>query len=38
MDNLLPIVVFDIFKFGNLHAILSGDDVGTLIIDGEGSP
>ena len=35
MDNSLPIVVFDIFKPGNLRSILSGDHVGTLIIDGE---
>ncbi len=31
MDNSLPIVVFDIFKQGNLAAILSGEHVGTLI-------
>ena len=31
MDNSLPIVVFDIFKTGNLASILSGDHVGTLI-------
>ena len=31
MDNSLPIVVFDIFKTGNLESILSGDHVGTLI-------
>ena len=31
MDNSLPIVVFDIFKSGNLASILSGDHVGTLI-------
>ncbi|MBT4943599.1 MAG: UMP kinase [Chloroflexi bacterium] len=31
MDNSLPIVVFDIFKTGNLASILSGDNVGTLI-------
>ena len=31
MDNSLPIVVFDIFKLGNLAAILSGEHVGTLI-------
>ncbi|MBO04553.1 MAG: UMP kinase [Chloroflexi bacterium] len=31
MDNSLPIVVFDIFKPGNLAAILSGEHVGTLI-------
>jgi uridylate kinase len=33
MDNSLPIVVFDIFKPGNLKAILSGEHVGTLIND-----
>jgi uridylate kinase len=33
MDNSLPIVVFDIFKPGNLKAILSGEHVGTLITD-----
>ena len=37
MDNSLPIVVFDIFKPGNLKAILSGKQVGTLITDGENS-
>lgn len=37
MDNSLPIVVFDIFKPGNLKAILSGKQIGTLIIDGENS-
>ena len=31
MDNSLPIVVFDIFKPGNLAAILSGEHIGTLI-------
>ena len=31
MDISLPIVVFDIFKPGNLAAILSGEHVGTLI-------
>ena len=31
MDNSLPIVVFDIFKPGNLAVILSGEHVGTLI-------
>lgn len=35
MDNSLPIVVFDIFKPGNLQAILSGEHIGTLIYDGE---
>ena len=33
MDTSLPIVVFDIFKPGNLKAILSGEHVGTLIND-----
>jgi uridylate kinase len=33
MDNSLPIVVFDIFKPGNLASILSGVHVGTLITD-----
>jgi len=33
MDNSLPIVVFDVFKPGNLASILSGEHVGTLITD-----
>ena len=33
MDNSLPIVVYDVFKPGNLAAILSGKHVGTLITD-----
>ncbi|MDP6960913.1 MAG: UMP kinase [Dehalococcoidia bacterium] len=33
MDNSLPIVVFDIFKSGNLASIISGEHVGTLIHD-----
>lgn len=37
MDNLLPIVVFDIFKAGNLKDILSGEHVGTLINNSESS-
>mgnify|MGYP001191992170 FL=1 len=31
MDNLMPIVVFDIFKAGNFASIVAGDHVGTLI-------
>jgi len=31
MDNSLPIVVFDIFKQGNLASVVSGESVGTLI-------
>jgi uridylate kinase len=37
MDNSLPIVVFDVFKPGNLASILSGEHVGTLITDEAGS-
>ncbi|MBO54541.1 MAG: UMP kinase [Dehalococcoidia bacterium] len=35
MDNKLPIVVFNIFKKGNLSAILTGDAVGTTITGGD---
>jgi uridylate kinase len=35
MDNSLPIIVFNIFKPGNLKAILTGEQVGTLIADGQ---
>jgi uridylate kinase len=31
MDNNLPIIVFNIFKSGNLSRILSGEPVGTII-------
>ena len=31
MDNKLPIVVFNIFKKGNLSEILTGNTVGTTI-------
>jgi uridylate kinase len=30
MDNQLPIVVFNL-KTGNVHKVLSGEDVGTLV-------
>ena len=33
MDNSLPIIVYDVFKPGNLAAILSGEHVGTLITE-----
>ena len=36
MDNELPIIVFDIFKEGNLRKLISGDKVGTLISSKEG--
>lgn len=31
MDNNVPIVVFDMFKKGNLKAVVSGKQVGTLV-------
>ena len=30
-ENKLPIVVFDMNKEGNLHRLISGEDVGTLV-------
>lgn len=33
MDHKLPVIVFDIYKRGNLRRVLSGEDVGTLITD-----
>lgn len=35
MDNDMPIVVFDIFKKGNLKALVTGTDMGTLISNSE---
>ena len=35
MENKLPIIVFDLFKQGNLVSILSGEKVGTLVADRE---
>ncbi|MBI4212561.1 MAG: UMP kinase [Deltaproteobacteria bacterium] len=32
MDTQLPIVVFDMFKSGNLHRVVQGEKVGTLVI------
>jgi uridylate kinase len=31
MDNSLPIVVFNLFKHGNLRRLCSGEDVGTVV-------
>jgi uridylate kinase len=31
MDHKLPIIVFDVFRKGNMSRILSGHEVGTLI-------
>lgn len=33
MDNHLPIVVFDMFKNGNLKAVVTGKPVGTLVTE-----
>jgi uridylate kinase len=33
MDNRLPIIVFNLFKHGNLGRICRGDQVGTLVSD-----
>jgi uridylate kinase len=31
MDNELPIVVFDVLKEGNIHRVLVGEPIGTLV-------
>ncbi len=31
MDNQLPIVVFDVLRPGNIHRVLVGDPIGTLV-------
>ncbi len=33
MDNKVPIIVFDMFKAGNLKAVVQGEKVGTLVTD-----
>ncbi|MEM1297053.1 MAG: UMP kinase, partial [Verrucomicrobiota bacterium] len=33
MENHLPIVVFDVFKPGNLKRVINGEPVGTLVGD-----
>ena len=33
MDNHVPIVVFDMFKEGNLKAVVLGEKIGTLVTD-----
>lgn len=35
MENNMPIIVFDIFKIGNLKSVVFGEDVGTLISNSE---
>jgi uridylate kinase len=31
MDNRMPIIVFDLFKPGNLRRVVLGEKVGTLV-------
>ena len=31
MDNKMPIIVFDLFKPGNLRRVVVGEEVGTLV-------
>ncbi|MGF1679249.1 MAG: UMP kinase [Candidatus Methylacidiphilales bacterium] len=33
MDNNIPIIVFDVFKKGNLKRVILGEQVGTLVTD-----
>jgi uridylate kinase len=33
MENKLPIIVFDMNKTGNLHRVVTGENVGTLVHD-----
>ena len=33
MDNSIPIVVFDLFKNGNIKRVVLGEKVGTLVTD-----
>jgi uridylate kinase len=35
MDNNMPIIVFDIFKAGNLSGLIAGENIGTLISNSE---
>lgn len=37
MENKLPIVVFDLMGEGNLHSLLDGESIGTVVDAGEGS-
>ncbi len=31
MDNKMPIIVFDLFKRGNMQRVIMGENIGTLI-------
>ena len=33
MDNKLPIIVFDLNKYGNIKKVVLGKKVGTIIVD-----
>lgn len=35
MDNKIPILVFDLFKTGNLNRVVQGEDIGTLVTGGK---
>jgi uridylate kinase len=35
MDNKLPIVVFNLFDTGNIKKVVTGEDVGTIVQEGE---
>ncbi len=35
MDNRLPIVVFNLFRPGNIKRVISGEDVGTIVQGGD---
>jgi uridylate kinase len=34
MDNNLPIIVFNLFKSGNIKRVFLGEDVGTIVQGG----
>ncbi len=35
MDNKLPIIVFNLFKKGNIKQVVTGSDIGTTVQGGE---
>ncbi len=37
MDNRLPIIVFDLLTEGNIERVVLGEDIGTLVDDGDGT-
>lgn len=38
MDNHVPIIVFDLGRDGNIHRVMAGEPVGTVIHGGAGDP